>query len=76
MLKRTEFIEEFNATTEDGQEFNIIVEIEKIDIDTFGSGHAETIEGSRSAHTSEGMRCNIIDKDTVDIMGTGKAQRV
>ncbi len=69
MSKKTqEPIDEFDAQSEDGQRFRILIERTIIDTTSLTNPNAVPLKGLRTARTSEGYHCNRIDDDNWKIV--------
>ena len=69
--KWEEQTDEFDAESEDGRRFRILVYTTMIDASSMSNPNAAPIEGLKRACTSDGQNCNWIDDDTFEIVGLG-----
>lgn len=69
--KWEELTDEFNAVSEDGQEFRLLVYTTMIDPSSMSNPNAAPLEGLKRICTSDGQNCNRIDDDTFEIGGLG-----
>lgn len=69
--KWEELTKEFDAVSEDGQQFHMLVYTTMIDASTKDDPQAAPIEGFKRTCTSYGQSCNRIDDDTFEIVVLG-----
>ena len=62
--------DEFEAHSEDGRRFFVTIYTDVINAGTLTDPNA-TIDGLKSARTSEGYHCNFIDQNTWEIVELG-----
>ena len=67
----TKEIDRFNAKTDSGISYTIVVYQEYIQCNTL-SNTSEMVEGTKRFVTSSGKAVNAIDSDTCQIVGTGE----
>ena len=66
-----ELTDEFDAVSEDGQQFRMLVYTTMIDVSSKSNPNAAPLEGLKRICTSDGQNCNRIDDDTFEIVGLG-----
>lgn len=72
MLKKwKKLTEKFNAESEDGQQFHMLVFTTMIDVSSGSNPNAAPLEGLKMVCTSDGQDCNRLDDDTFEIVGLG-----
>jgi hypothetical protein len=70
--KWEEITDEFDAVSEDGEGYHILVYTTMIDVpQTRGNPNPKPLQGLKSARTTEGYGCNRIDDDTWEIVPLG-----
>jgi hypothetical protein len=69
--KREELTEEFDAVSEDGDLFHLLVFTEMIDDSTMSNPNAAPLRGLKRVCTSDGQDCNHIGDDTFEIVELG-----
>ena len=69
--KREELTDEFDAVSEHGEQFGMLVYTTMIDVSSMSTPNAAPLEGLKRICTSEGQNCNRIDDDTFEIVGLG-----
>lgn len=70
-------MDEFDAVSEDGKHFHILVYVKEIDVRSMDKGNEAPLEGLKEVVTSEGYRCNFIDDNTFEIVPLGiKVKRI
>ena len=62
---------EFDAVSDDGQRFHMLVYTTMIDASSMSDPSAAPIEGLTRIRTSDGWNCNRIDNDTFIIVRLG-----
>jgi hypothetical protein len=63
--------DEFDAESEDGQRFHVLVYTTMIDTRTMRDATSPPCEGMKEALTTEGYHCNYIDDNTFEIVQLG-----
>ena len=72
MSRWAETTDEFDAISEDGQTFRIVVSMTMIDNTSSGNPNAKPLEGRLKRYcTSDGQDCERIDDDTFEVVGLG-----
>ena len=66
-----EITDEFDAVSEDGQSFRVVIYTTMIDASSPDNPNAEPIEGMKRYCTTNGQECSRIDGDTFEIVGLG-----
>ena len=66
-----ELTDEFDAVSEDGQQFRMVVYTTMIDVSSMSNPNAAPLEDLKRICTSDGQNCNQIDDDTFEIVGLG-----
>jgi len=69
--KWEELTDEFDAETEHGERFRILIFTTMIDASSMSNPTAPPVRGLKSARTSQGHHCNRIDDDNWEIVGLG-----
>lgn len=67
--KWEELTDEFDAVSDDGQQFRMLVYTTMIDASSASNPNAAPLEGFKRICTSDGQNCNRIDDDTFEIVG-------
>ena len=67
--KWEELTDEFDAVSEDGQQFHMLVYTTMIDASSRSNPNAAPLAGLKRICTSDGQNCNRIDDDTFEIVG-------
>lgn len=60
--------DEFDAESEDGQLFHVLVYTTMHDAHSMTNPNAVPLEGLKRACTSDGQHCNTVDNDTFEIL--------
>ena len=63
--------DEFDAVSEDGRQFHILVYTTMIDASSRSNPSAAPLKGLKSARTADGLNCNHIDDKTFEIVQLG-----
>jgi hypothetical protein len=63
--------DEFDAVSEDGRRFRMLVYTTMIDARSMSNPNAAPLEGLKRVCTSDGDNCNRVDDDTFEIVGLG-----
>jgi hypothetical protein len=72
MAKRwRELTDEFDAISEDGQRFHVLVYTAMHDTHTMRDPNSPPCEGLKEARSTEGYHCNYIDDETFEIVKLG-----
>jgi hypothetical protein len=66
--KWEELTDEFDAESEDGQRFHVIVYTTMIDTRNMREPNSPPCKGMKEARTAEGYHCNYIDDKTFEIV--------
>ena len=69
--KWEELTDQFDAESEDGQRFHILIYTTMIDANSTSNHNAAPLEGLKTARTSDGYHCNYIDDDNWQIVELG-----
>ncbi len=71
-----ELTDEFDAESEDGQRFHLLVYTDMIDAKSMSTPNAPPLEGFKDIRTSDGYPCNCIDDDNYEIVKLGRLLKV
>ena len=69
--KWEELTDEFDATSEDGQRFHILIYTTMIGASSMSNPNAAPLHGLKRVCTADGQDCNRIDDDTFEVVGCG-----